>query len=69
MASRYNVSEVLGLLDDETLDDFGLIESEDTDCDDGDVGSYLPEVQPDEQDPCFSEEEGMEVDNVLGAGK
>ncbi len=32
--SRYNVSEVLGLLESETLDGFGLFESDDSDCDD-----------------------------------
>ncbi len=67
--SRYNVSEVLGLLDSENLDDFGIDESEDSDCDDGDVGSYLPEVQPEEEEPPFSEEEVMEMDDVPGAGK
>ncbi len=42
--SRYSASEVIGLLNSENLDDFGLLESEDSDCDDEDVGSYLPEV-------------------------
>ncbi len=42
--SRYSGSEVLEQLNSENLDDFGLIESEDSDCDDKDVGSYLPEV-------------------------
>ncbi len=40
--SRYSVSEVLGLLNSENLDDFGLLESEDSDCDDKDIRSYLP---------------------------
>ena len=42
---RYNLSDVLELLDGENLDDLGLAESEDSDCEDGEVGSYLPEVQ------------------------
>ncbi len=70
--SRYNASEVLGLLDSDSLDDFGLVESEDSDCDDGEVGSYLPEVQPAEEEAPFSEEEVMEMDmmdTVPGAGK
>lgn len=33
------------------------------------VRSYLPDVQYKEQEPCFSEEEALEMDNVLGAGK
>ncbi len=67
--SRYSASEVLGLLNSENLDDFGLLESEDSDCDDEDVGSYLPEVQPEEEEPCFSKEEVLEMDDVLGPGK
>ena len=43
-SSRYNLSDVLELRDGENLDDFGLAESEDSDCEDGDVGSYLSEV-------------------------
>ncbi len=42
--SRYSASEVLGLLNSENLNDFGLLESEDSDCDHKDVESYLPEV-------------------------
>ena len=37
MAERYTVSKVMGLLDSDNLDDFGLIESEDCDCEDGEV--------------------------------
>ncbi len=48
--SRYSVSEVLGLLNSENLDDFGLLESEDSECDDEVVGCYLPEVQPEEEE-------------------
>ena len=44
MAERYTVSKVMGLLDSDNLDDFGLIESEDSDCNDGEVESYLPEA-------------------------
>ncbi len=65
----YIASEVLGLLNSENHDDFGLLESEDSDCDNEDVGSYLPEVQPEEEEPCFSEEEVLEMDNVFGPGK
>ncbi len=54
-----NVSEVLQSYT--RLDDFGLVETEDNACDDR---NYLPEVQPEEQDPRFSEEEVMEVDDV-----
>ncbi len=65
--SRYSVSEVLGLLNSENLDDFGLLESEDSECDDEVVGCYLPEVQPEEEE--HSEEEVLEMDDVLGPGK
>ncbi len=33
LKSRYSASEVPGLLNSENLDDFGLLESEDSDCD------------------------------------
>ncbi len=42
--SRYSPSEVLGLLNSKNLNNVGLLESEDSDCDDKDVGSYLSEV-------------------------
>ncbi len=35
-----------------------------SDYDDGDVGSYLPEVQPVEKEPPFSEEEVMVIDMI-----
>ncbi len=47
--ARYSAGEVLGLLNSENLDAFGRLESEDSDCDDEDVGIYLPEVQPEEK--------------------
>ncbi len=59
LKSRYSASE----------DGFGFLESEDSDCDDKDVGSYLPEVQHKEKEPCFSKEEVLEMDDVLGLGK
>ena len=68
-SSRYNLNEVLGLLDDDNLDDFGLVESGDSACDQEEIGSYLPEVQPEDQMPDFSEEEELEMDNVHGPGK
>ncbi len=70
MASRFrfNVSDIyLGLLDSQSVNDLGLVASEDNDCDDGDVGSYLPEVQPDVKEPPFSEEDVM--DTIPGACK
>ena len=42
---------MIGLFDTDSLDDFGLIESEDKDCEDGEVGSYLPEVVLPDLDP------------------
>ena len=59
----YDLGEVLGLLDSENLDDFGLVESEDSDCEDGEVGSYLPEVQLEDSEPYLSIEEALELDS------
>ncbi len=50
------------LQDSESLADFGLVDSEDTDCDAG--RSYILEFHPEEQDPLFLEEEVMEMDDV-----
>ena len=68
-SSRYNFSDVLELLDDENLDDFGLAESEDSDCEGGEVGSYLPEVQLDVEDPFHSVEDTLGMDSDPGPGK
>ena len=62
-SSRYNLSDVLELLDGENLDDFGLAESEESDCEDGEVGSYLPEVQ---LEPYHSVEDTLEMDSDPG---
>ena len=66
--SRYNLSDVLELRDSGDLDDFGPVESEDSDCEDGEVGSYLPEVQLDSKEPYHLVEDtfGMESDSGPG---
>ena len=59
-SSRCNLSDVLELLDG---DDFGLAESEDSDCE---VGSYLPEAQLDVDEPYHSVEDTLEMGSDLG---
>ena len=68
-SSRYNLSDVLELLDGYSLDDFGLAESEDSDCEDGEVGSYLPEVQLGVDEPYHSIEDTLEMDSDPGHGE
>ena len=68
-SSRYNLSDVLQLLDSENLDDFGLVESEDSECEDGEVGSYLPEVQLGVEEPYHSVEGTLEMDSDPGHSK
>ena len=68
-SSIYNLSDVLELLDGENLDDFGLAESEDSDCEGGEVGSYLPEVQLNVEDPFHSVEDTLGMDSDPGPGK
>ncbi len=51
--SGYNVNKVPGLQDSENRDDFGLVESEDSDCNDEEVRNYLPKVQHEEQKPSL----------------
>ena len=65
-SSRFDVGEVLHLLDSQSLDDFGLIESDESDCEDGDVGSYLPEVQFVDQGLDHSEEEALAASEIGG---
>ena len=65
-SSGYNLSNVLELLDSENLDDFGLVESEDSDCEGGEVGSYLPEVQLDTEEPYHSVEDTLELESDAG---
>ena len=59
-------SSVLKLLDS---DDFGLVESEDSEGEDGEVGSYLPEVQPDVEEPYHSVEGTLGMDSDPGHSK
>ena len=68
-SSRYYLSDVLELLDGDNLDDFGLAESEDSDCEDGEVGSYLPEVQLDVEEPHHSVEDTLGMDSDPGRGE
>ena len=76
MAARcthYTVSDVIGLLEGEDLDDFGLAESEDSDCDDGEVGSYLPDLSLPSGGPdmtrSFTEEEAFVLSTAPGSGE
>ena len=43
-STHYTVSDVFGLLEGEDLNDFRLAESVDSDCDDGEMGTYLPDL-------------------------
>ena len=68
-SSKYNLNDVLQLLDSENLVYIGLVESENSDCEDGEVGSYLPEVQLDVEEPYHSVEGTLGVDSDPGHSK
>ena len=68
-SSRYNLCDVLELLDSENLDDFGLVESEDSDCEGGEVRSYLPEVQLYTEEPYHSVGDTLELESDAGPSK
>ena len=51
------------------IDDLGLVETDGSNCKDGEVGSYLSGVQLDDQDPSFSEEEALMLDTIPVPGK
>ena len=58
MASRYRVSDVVRLLD---ADDFGLSESDSSDCEDDEVVGYLPEVEQRLDELEQSQEDGQQL--------
>ena len=66
---QYNVREVLGKLESENIDAYGLVESEGSDWAHSQIRSCFSEFKLEPEEPEEEAHEALETDQVPGPGK